>query len=73
MYTPKIGGRASLLWFVSGVGFTRLWAPFERQRQGAVCALVAAAALKGDEDRWAELYSPGYQRQGSRCRVVYLN
>ncbi|BBL73777.1 hypothetical protein [Methylomagnum ishizawai] len=73
MYKPKAYRRISMLWFVSGVGLTQVWSPYDRQRHGANCEMVAFTPRKGDDDQWADLYTPGYQHHGQKNRVVYLN
>ena len=73
MYIPRTLRRTHLLWYLSGMGQTNSWSPFEVQRRGVNCQMVAFTPRKADQDQWADLYSPGCAQQGVKSRVAYLN
>lgn len=73
MYTPKAYGSRSLLWFISGIGWTGNRSPFECQRRGMVCEMLPWKAAANARVRGTKPQVAGYKRRDANNRVVYLN
>ncbi len=73
MYTQKALGHTSLLWFVSGIGWTGNWSIYENQRRGTSCEMLPFMSMPRRSESDTDLDIPGDQRRDAPHRVVYLN
>lgn len=72
MYTPKMRGPETLLWFISGIGFSDWGNFYDHQRPHTACYLMAYQPPPSMDRQTGEAVPAGRARQGRMGGQAYL-